>query len=69
VEMEGMVIETEIEGMETEEEEETEQPLPYEILLRKQEEEEAVRNAIKRREILIRDGMDPDLASNFDYDY
>jgi len=65
-EMEEMEeVEMEIGG----EAEEMDHLLPHEIQLRRQEEEEAVRNAIERRETLIRDNMDPNLASNFDYDY
>lgn len=66
-EMEEMeeVEEMEIGG----EAEEMDHLLPHEIQLRQQEEEEAVRNAIERRETLIRDNVDPNLASNFDYEY
>ena len=49
--------------------EEMDHLLPHEIQLRQQEEEEAVRNAIERRETLIRENMSPNLASNFGYDY
>ena len=64
-----MGMEMEMEGMEGMEREEIEQLLPYEMPPRQQEEEEAVRHAIERREALIRDGIDPNLASNFEYDY
>jgi len=67
-EMEEMGMGIEMEGMEWMETGEIEHVLPDEMQLRQQE-EEAVRNAIERRETLIRDGMDPNLASNFDYDY
>ncbi|PUU82733.1 hypothetical protein B9Z19DRAFT_1074350 [Tuber borchii] len=63
-EMQG-VEDMEIEGKA----EEMDHLLPHETQLRQQEEEEAVRNAIERRETLIRENMDPNLASNFDYDY
>lgn len=49
--------------------EEMDHLLPHEVQLRQQEEEEAVRNAIERHETLIRENMNPNLASNFDYDY
>ncbi|CUS15440.1 unnamed protein product [Tuber aestivum] len=58
-----------MEEMEVGGEEEEEELPPHGIQLQREEEEEAVRNAIERREALIRDSMDPSLASNFDYDY